>query len=145
VYDIKLGRPSRFNEVVADAICERITKGESVAQICDDKSMPSLRTVWRWKRENPSFRHDYEQAKEACVEYYALQIMEIADDRSLLVHDRRIMIDARKWASGRMKPKENALPSPPNISHEAIQNRKQELMEVIQRQIREDLIAGESY
>jgi hypothetical protein len=101
----KRGRPTTFQDAVAEEICERIAEGESVAKICKDDRMPALRTVWRWMREYPEFRHDYDDAKEACAEFYAQNILQIADDLSIPVNDRRLMIDARKWCSGRMKPK----------------------------------------
>lgn len=60
----KRGRPSSFDQDIADTICTRLSQDESLASICSDEGMPSTTTVWRWKTENAEFRADYVRARE---------------------------------------------------------------------------------
>ena len=45
------------------------------------------------------------RAREKQADFYADEIIGIADDESLDPNSRRIMIDARKWAASRLRPK----------------------------------------
>ncbi|MFC4727138.1 hypothetical protein [Coralloluteibacterium thermophilus] len=45
------GRPSKYSKAVIDAICERLSKGEPLAQICRSPGMPAYRTVKDWADE----------------------------------------------------------------------------------------------
>jgi hypothetical protein len=42
------GRPSKCTPAVVAAICERISQGEPMAQICRAAGMPAVRTVTDW-------------------------------------------------------------------------------------------------
>lgn len=127
------GRPTTYTDKAANTICERISQGESVAKICKDSDMPSLRTVWQWKRANPQFSLDYDDAKDACAEHYADKILEIADNTALSTHDRRIMIDARKWVSGRMKPKNDVEQPEPQLVDD-FEDKKDELLAMLKKE-----------
>ncbi len=112
----KTGRPSDFTPDIANEICERLSKGESLRKICeDDDFLPSARTVHRWLATEEewaiSFRQQYARAREAQADFYAEQVVEIADcaDRWLGVERDpqrdRLRIDARKWYAGKLAPK----------------------------------------
>jgi hypothetical protein len=58
-----MGRPSSFTQEIADEICERLAKDESLASICRDERMPDVTTVYRWKGANDQFRQDYARAR----------------------------------------------------------------------------------
>ncbi len=60
----KAGRPSSYDPKVAEKICERLAKDESLASICSDEGMPSTTSVYRWKASNEQFRADYVRARE---------------------------------------------------------------------------------
>jgi hypothetical protein len=47
---------------IADEICRRLIDGETVNAICADKRMPSIATLWRWRRADPSLEHRMTQA-----------------------------------------------------------------------------------
>ena len=124
-----IGRPTDYNMELLDAICERIARGESMRSICRDKSMPAMRTMFRWLREKPEFRQQYIYAKEESADLWAEDIVEIADNESsqpvlvdgvpLVGHDgeivqtvtpssvahARLRTDCRKWAASKLKPK----------------------------------------
>lgn len=102
----KVGRPSSYTEVTADAICEMIASGTSLLTICALPVMPEARTVYRWLEDNEEFRHKYARARERQADLYASQIIEIADTARPDETDlARIRIDARKWTSGKLAPK----------------------------------------
>lgn len=118
-----MGRPSSFTDDKGDAICERISNGESLRSICLDEDMPNKSTVLRWLRDIEPFRAQYVLAREAQADILADEILDIADDGSNDWMKRRygederwiengeamrrsqLRIDARKWLAGKMLPK----------------------------------------
>ncbi|QDX22555.1 terminase small subunit protein [Pandoraea pnomenusa] len=114
------GRPSSFTQEIGDAICERLANGESLRSICRDEEMPSQPTVFRWIDSHEAFRKQYARAREAQAEFFADQIVSIADDGSndsyvddegnqRTDHDviarSRLRVDARKWIASKLLPK----------------------------------------
>lgn len=119
-----MGRPSKYTDVLAAMICERIANGESLRRVCEDESIPALSTVCKWLNENKVFSEQYKRAREDQADLFAAEILEIADDgrndwmerqgkdgESALVVDHehiqrsRLRVDTRKWLMARMAPK----------------------------------------
>ena len=119
------GRPTDYSGELIDTICSKLAEGQSMRSICKEEDMPVTTTVFRWLRENDTFKHQYEIAKEECAELYAEEIIEIADDKSddyidvtddngatgatrlnsEHVQRSRLRIDSRKWIASKLKPK----------------------------------------
>ena len=123
------GRPTDYSLKLADAICERLSCGESMRSVCRDDAMPAISTVFRWFREKPGFREQYDVAKEESADALADDIIDIADNEvseALVIDDKPILdskgdpiliktavgvahaklrVDARKWAASKLKPK----------------------------------------
>lgn len=119
------GRPTKFSTELADLICQRICDGQSVREICRDEEMPAMSTVFRWLAEKTTFQEQYARAKGAQGEYYAEEILDIADDgtndwverkgsegQSLgwvlngeHVQRSRLRVDSRKWLLSKLLPK----------------------------------------
>lgn len=101
-----VGRPTRRSEKVTDEICSRIAEGESLRSVCMDSKMPSMTTVQRWlaDTETPLFKAQYTRAREQQADFYADQIIEIADTEEN-PQKARIRIDARKWKAAKMRPR----------------------------------------
>lgn len=114
------GRPSAFTKEKAAAICERIAEGESLRKICEDESLPNKSTVMRWMDAHPEFRDQYARAREAQADYWAEEIIQIADDGANdtttdaegnertnqdVIARSRLRVDTRKWLMARMAPK----------------------------------------
>lgn len=80
----KIGRPSDFNQAVADELCERIaTTPRGLDFICaSDETLPSARTVHRWLDVNDGFRQSYLRARERQADLIFDECLEIADDVS---------------------------------------------------------------
>ena len=57
------GRPSKFSQETADAICEQIVQGKSVRQICQQQGMPAERTVYYWLEKDREFCQQYARAR----------------------------------------------------------------------------------
>lgn len=111
-----MGRPSDFTPEIANEICERLSKGESLRKICESsEELPAARTVHRWLASeaewSEAFRQQYARAREAQADFYAEEVIDISDgdpfaepDATAVARDR-LRIDARKWYAGKLAPK----------------------------------------
>src|SRR3954471_7786460 len=103
---------SRFSDDLADAICERVGRGESVVGICASKDMPHEVTVYRWLAdpEKQDFCRMYTRAREVAAERFADEMVGIADSvrngaTSEDVQAARLAIDTRKWIASKHSPR----------------------------------------
>ena len=112
-----------YTEETALRICERIANGESLKAICEDESMPSQSTVFKWLSEQPSFSERYAHARDAQADALFDDILTIADDgrndwmqrnfgeesrwveNGEAIRRSQLRIDARKWMASKLKPK----------------------------------------
>jgi hypothetical protein len=85
-------------------ICERIASGESLKAICESQGMPSRETVYVWLASDSEFSDKYARAREDQADYYADEIIDIADKDSD-PNKARVRIDARKWKASKLQPK----------------------------------------
>jgi hypothetical protein len=119
-----MGRPSSYTPEMAAEICERLSEGQSLREICRADDMPGKSTVMRWLAERAEFRDQYARAREIQADHFADEILEIADDGTNdwverknadgstyetinqdHVQRSRLRIDARKWLMSKMVPK----------------------------------------
>ena len=118
----KRGRSTIYSDKLAATICMRLAEGESLRKICADDAMPGKSTVLGWllDGEHDGFLDQYTHAREAQADYFADEILEIADDSSgdtfttqdgkeIVNHDHitrsRLRVDTRKWLMARIAPK----------------------------------------
>lgn len=99
------GRPSTYTDEMGDKICDLLTQGMSLRKICQSDEFPNASTVYVWLDRFPSFAERYVRAREAATEDMLEDILAIADDPEIEVQDKRVRIDTRKWAMGKLKPK----------------------------------------
>src|SRR5215469_3135177 len=101
----KTGRPTTYNQAIADANCEEMANTDrSLERICSAEGMPEARSVYRWLNVHEDFRQQYARARPRLT-YMAAQTVDIADDVSkdnsfavsVAVARSRLRIDARKW------------------------------------------------
>jgi hypothetical protein len=119
-----MARPSEYSPEVVDAICDRMVNGQGLLKICADDNMPGRVTVYRWLASKPEFRKRFAEAREALMDFYAEQILNIAFDESgdvildqgkdgktsavanhAKVQRDRLKVDSLKWTASRLFPK----------------------------------------
>jgi hypothetical protein len=74
------GRPSKYTDELAKEICDRLSLGEPLAQICRDDHMPAVATVSDWKQAHANFSVGFARAREEGFDVIAESCLEIADD-----------------------------------------------------------------
>lgn len=102
--ELMTGRPSSYTEEVGLAICERLMAGTPLKQICSGPDMPHYTTVLKWQRDNAAFSDLSARAKQDGTHALADDSLRIADDMTIDVAHKRVMIDTRmrligKWNS----------------------------------------------
>lgn len=118
------GRPTVMTPEVQDAILMALADGVSIRQICMADDMPSSSTVYLALANDREFSDRYVRAREAQMERFADEILEIADDGTndwrtrqgedggiteVIDHEHiarsRLRVDSRKWLMARLAPK----------------------------------------
>lgn len=68
----KIGRPSKYTPELADEICQRLSNGEPLRQICRDDHMPAWQKIYEWMHKDPnlsgSIAHARDQGADAIAE-----------------------------------------------------------------------------
>lgn len=100
-----VGRPSTYNEDIADRICEQMAAGWSLVKICQQEGFPSTTAVFNWQMKNPEFREKYDEAQRKRTEFLSEQLWDIADETTGDVQRDKLRVDTRKWVLARMNPK----------------------------------------
>lgn len=111
-----MGRPSKYSQEIATAICERLASGESLRAICRDEEMPPESTVRGWVIDDVSgFYAQYARAREMGLDAMADEALEISDEPvgsldngatdSGSVNKQRLQVDTRKWLLSKLAPK----------------------------------------
>jgi hypothetical protein len=108
-----------YSPELADRVCELMVEGVSLREICGMPGMPSRQSIFNWLEKSEEFRQRYEIARLMQVEYWAHEIIEIADDASddfvineegerVIDHENinraRLRVDARKWLMSKLNP-----------------------------------------
>ena len=99
------GRPSTYTDEMGNLICDKLTEGMSVRKLCKMDGFPNPSTIYVWIDRFPEFAERYARARETATEDMLEDILEIADDPTIDTQEKRVRIDTRKWAMGKLKPK----------------------------------------
>jgi len=114
-----MARPTIKTKKLCAAICEGIALGKSSRAVCAEAGI-SDRVLWNWLAKDEEFMQQYARAKEKCADYYAEEIVEIADDGANdkyidewgkevvdneAIQRSRLRVDARKWYASKLAPK----------------------------------------
>lgn len=108
-----------FRQDVADEICERLARGDSLRKICGadrDDFIPGATTVFKWLDEHEAFAKQYARARELQAEFYADEIVAIADAPNATTNAAgevemrdpardRLRVETRKWVASKLLPK----------------------------------------
>lgn len=72
---------STYDPDIVEAICARLSEGESMRQICRDPGMPNRRTVDDWRKAHPECDKAIIAAREAGEDAIAESCLDIAEER----------------------------------------------------------------
>jgi hypothetical protein len=76
----KIGRPSTYDPAVATKICEQLSEGISLREICRQDGMPPWQTVYSWMERDASLVEAIARAREIGYDALAEECLKIADD-----------------------------------------------------------------
>jgi hypothetical protein len=91
-------------ERAKDLICREIAEGSSLKAICARHDVPSRETIYQWLADDSAFSDKYVRAREDQADFYADEIIDIADTEPD-ANKARVRIDARKWKASKLQPK----------------------------------------
>ena len=75
----KMGRPSKYTPELAAEICERLSDGEPLRQICRDNHMPAWTAIYAWAAIDKQLSERIAQAREQGYDAIAEDLLAIAD------------------------------------------------------------------
>lgn len=75
----KNGRPSKYTPELAAEICERLSDGEPLRQICRDDHMPAWTAIYAWAAKDKELSERIAQAREQGYDAIAEDLLQIAD------------------------------------------------------------------
>lgn len=113
------GRPTKYNEEIADKICKQLTEGKSLKRLIeDDNIMPHISTIFDWINSNQEFADKYARARKVQAEFFVDEIIDISDKGgryydgegnlkidATAIQRARLMVDTRKWYASKVLPK----------------------------------------
>jgi len=100
------GRPSKYNQDVADDICSHIVDGLSLRAICAMEDMPPLRTLMGWVEKNSEFQQQYTCARRMQADIKFDDLKDLANTAtSDNVQCVKLQIDTAKWELSKTLPK----------------------------------------
>ena len=69
-----------YSDLIAQEICERISCGELLINICLDEHLPTMRRTTQWLREHDDFNSLYQESLNDRLNIFEEQVIKIADD-----------------------------------------------------------------
>ena len=102
------GRPTLFTDELANEICDRVSNGESIGDICKESYMPERPVVWRWRYENKTFSDMYDIAMKNKADFKCDQTDEyIKKLESGLIEPAaaNVIINTLKWQAAKFYPR----------------------------------------
>ena len=75
----KMGLPSKYTPELAAEICERLSNGEPLRQICRDDHMPAWQKIYEWMARDKELSGAIAQAREQGADAIAEEALEIID------------------------------------------------------------------
>jgi hypothetical protein len=101
-----VGRPSVYNEEVADEICRRMIEGENLVKICKDAHLPTRMTIYNWYDKHPDFYARCVRAREGLADFLVDEIDELAEKTTELnVNSQKVKIATKQWRAMKMAPR----------------------------------------
>lgn len=79
----KTGRPSKYSPEIADEICQRLSEGEPLRQICRDEHMPAWQKIYEWMMKDEKLSGAIAHARDMGYDAMAEECLIIADTPQL--------------------------------------------------------------
>ena len=80
----KTGRPSKYDPEIARIICEQLSEGVPLRQICrDNEGFPAWRTVYDWMGRDPELSASIARARDIGYDAIAEECLHIADNQTI--------------------------------------------------------------
>jgi len=76
----KTGRPSKYTEAIALSICEQLSEGIPLREICRQEGMPAWRTVYDWMWRDEVLSTAIARARDIGYDKMAEECLYIADN-----------------------------------------------------------------
>lgn len=102
------GRPTDYDEDIANKICDFFAMGLSMRQVCLEKDMPVPSTIYLWLSKHREFSDKYVCAKADGQECLVDELSEIADKVLTGEYEpqaARVAADIKKWHVTKLAPK----------------------------------------
>lgn len=105
----KTGRPSLYDDKLANAICAAIAESDvSLRDLCKKPGMPNRSTVNRWLASNEAFATKYAHAREEQGDV-VVDAMRTIEDKTLAgkiaPQAARAVLDSKRWRAEKLAPK----------------------------------------
>jgi hypothetical protein len=102
----KGGSATSYTWATAEAICRRLTSGESLVAIVRDPAMPCYGTVYNWLKKHAEFADLYVQARQVQADWLFDEAREVSLEATPeTVWVGRLRFDTIRWMTARMAPK----------------------------------------
>lgn len=101
-----MGRPSTYCLATAHEIAVRVSEGETLTAISKDPAMPSMGTIFYWRKSNAEFAEALKQAREVLAERLCDLGWEMAQDATpKTAHLVRVQLGQLRWTAGILSPR----------------------------------------
>lgn len=105
-----LGRPTIYNEELAQRICDlTASSSRGLKILCNEHDdLPVDSVVYQWLAKYPGFSSKYREAKEQQGLCYSEKVMETiwnVDERTEAIAKAKLILDASKWHLSKLAPK----------------------------------------
>jgi len=76
----KGGKPSKYSKEIAEIICQELSEGIPLREICRKDGFPAWRTIYDWMYKDPDLSAAIAHARDVGYDALAEQCLEIADN-----------------------------------------------------------------
>jgi len=97
--------PATFFPDLAERVLDGMRHGRLLVDICDDPSMPSRATVYRWRTENEDFRKAFADARESQAHCLAEDAVKEVENCGNDWQGARLRFDAKRWFVSKILPR----------------------------------------
>lgn len=100
----KRGRPTLFEQGIADRILDGLIDGTTLTKICKEDWAPDRSTVFRWRAAHAEFEDAYLKARSAQIELRGDEAIDLADAATTpeAIAQVRVKLEARRIVISRL-------------------------------------------